>query len=177
MLSELMHELDPGRSDRHETLRAPQDLLDALDLHDIPGTAAAARAALAGVLSTPRTHTGSASRRPGRTAPGRRSARCGWKSDADMPGGEALARQLGHGKRFFFEEPGVETAETRLPDSFGCTAAFPQLAKLAGIRWFLTQKLSWNQPNRVARGFEIRTARLRRASGATRTPGPWCRCG
>ncbi len=36
-----------------------------------------------------------------------------------------------------------------LPDSFGYTAAFPQLARLAGARWFLTQKLSWNQANRL----------------------------
>ncbi|MFC7218444.1 alpha-mannosidase [Streptomyces polyrhachis] len=69
------------------------------------------------------------------------------ESDANMPGGEALARQLVHGKRFFLEELGVETREVWLPDSFGYTAAFPQLAKLAGVRWFLTQKLSWNQTN------------------------------
>jgi alpha-mannosidase len=36
-----------------------------------------------------------------------------------------------------------------LPDSFGYSAAFPQLARLAGARWFLTQKLSWNQVNRL----------------------------
>jgi len=36
-----------------------------------------------------------------------------------------------------------------LPDSFGYTAAFPQLARLAGARWFLSQKLSWNQVNRL----------------------------
>ncbi|CAM5539228.1 Alpha-mannosidase OS=Streptomyces antimycoticus OX=68175 GN=SANT12839_016690 PE=3 SV=1 [Streptomyces antimycoticus] len=35
-----------------------------------------------------------------------------------------------------------------LPDSFGCTAAYPQLAALAGARWFLTQKLSWNETNK-----------------------------
>lgn len=44
---------------------------------------------------------------------------------------EALARQLVHGKRFFLEELGVETEEIWLPDSFGYTAAFPQLARLA----------------------------------------------
>ncbi|NEC19210.1 alpha-mannosidase, partial [Streptomyces parvus] len=71
------------------------------------------------------------------------------ESDANMPGGEALARQLVHGKRFFEEELGVETEEIWLPDSFGYTAAFPQLAKLAGVKWFLTQKLSWNQHNRM----------------------------
>ncbi|MFI5769526.1 alpha-mannosidase [Streptomyces sp. NPDC051658] len=71
------------------------------------------------------------------------------ESDANMPGGEALARQLVHGKRFFEQELGVETEEIWLPDSFGYTAAFPQLARLAGVKWFLTQKLSWNQSNKM----------------------------
>lgn len=71
------------------------------------------------------------------------------ESDANMPGGEALARQLVHGKRFFLEELGVETEEIWLPDSFGYTAAFPQLARLAGAKWFLTQKLSWNQTDKM----------------------------
>jgi alpha-mannosidase len=35
-----------------------------------------------------------------------------------------------------------------LPDSFGYTAALPQLARLAGFRWFLSQKMSWNTTNR-----------------------------
>ncbi|MEH1124372.1 alpha-mannosidase [Micromonospora sp. CPCC 206061] len=71
------------------------------------------------------------------------------ESDANLPGGEALARQLVHGKRFFMDELGVECEEIWLPDSFGYTAAFPQIARLAGIRWFLTQKLSWNQTNKL----------------------------
>jgi alpha-mannosidase len=69
--------------------------------------------------------------------------------DGNLPGGEALARQLIHGKRYFLDEFGVETHGVWLPDSFGYTAAFPQLARLAGARWFLTQKLSWNQVNRL----------------------------
>ncbi len=36
-----------------------------------------------------------------------------------------------------------------LPDSFGYTSAYPQLAKLAGMQWFLTQKLSWNDTDRL----------------------------
>jgi alpha-mannosidase len=71
------------------------------------------------------------------------------ESDVNMPGGEALVRQLVHGKRFFREELGVDTREVWLPDSFGYSAAFPQLARLSGARWFLTQKLSWNQVNRM----------------------------
>ncbi|MFJ5992694.1 alpha-mannosidase [Lentzea sp. NPDC092896] len=70
------------------------------------------------------------------------------ESDTNMPGGEAMARQLVHGKRFFLDNFGVETEEVWLPDSFGYSAALPQLIKLSGSRWFLTQKLSWNQINK-----------------------------
>jgi alpha-mannosidase len=70
------------------------------------------------------------------------------ESDTNMPGGEALARQFVHGKRFFLDAFGVETEEVWLPDSFGYSAALPQLARLSGSRWFLTQKLSWNSTNR-----------------------------
>jgi alpha-mannosidase len=69
------------------------------------------------------------------------------ESDTNMPGGEALARQFVHGKRFFLDELGVETREVWLPDSFGYSAALPQLVALSGSRWFLTQKLSWNRTN------------------------------
>ncbi|MFJ5260126.1 alpha-mannosidase [Streptomyces sp. NPDC088387] len=71
------------------------------------------------------------------------------EADGNLPGGEALARQLVHGRRFFAEEFGVEQHGVWLPDSFGYTAAYPQLAKLAGAKWFLTQKLSWNETNRL----------------------------
>jgi alpha-mannosidase len=67
--------------------------------------------------------------------------------DGNLCGGEALARQLVLGRRFFLDEFGVECPEVWLPDSFGYSAAWPQLAKLAGARYFLTQKLSWNQVN------------------------------
>ncbi|MEV0319269.1 alpha-mannosidase [Streptomyces sp. NPDC050658] len=213
VLSELMHELDPARPRRHEILRALERALDALDLHDVPSTAAAARAELAGVLASPAhasAHRVSAAghahidsawlwplretvRKASRTFANvtalaedypelvfacSQAQQYAWvkehqphiwerikkavtdgtwapvgsmwvESDANMPGGEALARQITHGTRFFREELGVETEEIWLPDSFGYTAAFPQLAKLAGIRWFLTQKLSWNQSNKM----------------------------
>ncbi|GAB3269854.1 glycoside hydrolase family 38 C-terminal domain-containing protein [Sinomonas notoginsengisoli] len=70
------------------------------------------------------------------------------ESDTNMPGGEALARQFVEGKRFFLEELGVECEEAWLPDSFGYSAALPQIVRAAGCRWFLTQKISWNQINR-----------------------------
>jgi alpha-mannosidase len=70
------------------------------------------------------------------------------ESDTNMPGGEALARQFVAGARFFAEELGVESDGVWLPDSFGYSAALPQIAAAAGRRWFLTQKISWNETNR-----------------------------
>jgi len=70
------------------------------------------------------------------------------EADGNLPGGESLARQFVHGKRFFEEEFGVECRGAWLPDSFGYTAAYPQIARLAGMDWFLTQKISWNQTNK-----------------------------
>ncbi|WP_051096100.1 alpha-mannosidase [Streptomyces sulphureus] len=69
------------------------------------------------------------------------------ESDTNMPSGEALVRQFVLGKRFFAEEFGVESEEVWLPDSFGYTAALPQIARAAGARYFLTQKPSWNETN------------------------------
>ncbi|TVL89545.1 glycoside hydrolase family 38 C-terminal domain-containing protein [Streptomyces sp. SAJ15] len=70
------------------------------------------------------------------------------ESDTNMPGSEALARQFVHGKRFFLEEFGIETEEVWLPDTFGYSAALPQLVRQAGAKWFLTQKISWSQTNK-----------------------------
>ena len=70
------------------------------------------------------------------------------ESDTNMVGGEAMARQFVYGKKFFLEEFGVDTKEVWLPDSFGYTAAMPQIVKLAGAKWFLTQKISWSQTNK-----------------------------
>ena len=67
------------------------------------------------------------------------------ESDANLPGGEAMCRQLLYGQRYFMEKFGHHCPEVWLPDSFGYSGALPQLAKLAGAQWFLTQKISWNQ--------------------------------
>jgi alpha-mannosidase len=69
------------------------------------------------------------------------------EADTNLVGGEAMARQFVLGKRWFAEHLGVEAREVWLPDSFGYTAALPQIVTLAGMRWFLTQKISWNTTN------------------------------
>ena len=70
------------------------------------------------------------------------------EADANIPSGESLVRQFVHGKRFFAEEFGVDTTEVWIPDVFGYSGQLPQIMALAGCRWFLTQKLSWNDTNR-----------------------------
>src|SRR4029450_3109767 len=66
----------------------------------------------------------------------------------NMPGGEAMARQFLHGKSYFLDKFGIDTAEVWLPDSFGFSAALPQLIALSGSRYFLTQKVSWEKTKR-----------------------------
>lgn len=68
--------------------------------------------------------------------------------DAILPTGESFIRQISQGQRFFREEFGVESAGAWLPDSFGYSGALPQLLVGAGLEWFLTQKISWNQVNK-----------------------------
>ena len=69
------------------------------------------------------------------------------ESDTNMVGGEAMARQFVHGKRYFLDRFGIECREVWLPDSFGYSAALPQIVSLAGCDWLLTQKISWNTVN------------------------------
>ncbi|MFE2428906.1 alpha-mannosidase [Streptomyces sp. NPDC059373] len=62
------------------------------------------------------------------------------EADAELPGGEALVRQFVLGRRFFRDELGADGDGVWLPDASGASAAFPQLAVLAGARWFLTRR-------------------------------------
>lgn len=71
------------------------------------------------------------------------------EADTNMPGAEAMARQFVAGKQFFLDEFGIDTPEVWLPDSFGYSAAMPQIVTAAGSEYFLTQKISWNSVNRM----------------------------
>ncbi|MEK0306836.1 alpha-mannosidase [Bifidobacterium favimelis] len=71
------------------------------------------------------------------------------ESDGMVPSGESLIRQLSYGSRYFKEKFGVETHGVWLPDSFGYTGSWPQIARRSGCRWFLTQKLCWNDTTRM----------------------------
>ncbi|MDO5752715.1 glycoside hydrolase family 38 C-terminal domain-containing protein, partial [Arthrobacter sp.] len=212
VLDQLQAELDLGNPRRWDILYALERALDAVELSDVPGTAAAARAQLAGVLAQPanasahqitaigHAHIDSAwlwpvretVRKVARTTSnvvnlleqdpelqfvmssaqqyewlkeqrpevfarvkeavdGGRFIPVGgmWvESDTNMVGSEAMARQFSYGQRFFRENFGMECQEVWLPDSFGYSAALPQIVKLAGAKWFLTQKISWNTVNK-----------------------------
>lgn len=62
------------------------------------------------------------------------------ESDTTMPSGEAMARQFLYGQRFFEAEFGVRSRGVWLPDSFGYSAALPQLMRRAGFEWFFTRR-------------------------------------
>jgi len=70
--------------------------------------------------------------------------------DCNLPSGESLVRQFLYGQRFFREEFGIHCEAFWNPDVFGYSPAIPQIATGFGMRYFLTQKLSWNQLNRPA---------------------------
>ncbi len=71
------------------------------------------------------------------------------ESDTNVISGESLVRQFLVGKRFFKEEFGVDNKVMWLPDVFGYSAAIPQVMKKAGIDYFMTTKISWNEYNKV----------------------------
>ena len=64
--------------------------------------------------------------------------------DTNMASGEALIRQLVHGKRYYKEEFGVDSEILWLPDTFGYTAALPQILKGCGVKYLVTQKIFWS---------------------------------
>jgi alpha-mannosidase len=69
------------------------------------------------------------------------------ESDVNMPSGESLSRQLLYGTRFFEDEFGSRSPVGWLPDSFGYPGSLPQLLRRAGLEWFFTQKMCWNDVN------------------------------
>ncbi|KDR78195.1 hypothetical protein GALMADRAFT_245234 [Galerina marginata CBS 339.88] len=69
------------------------------------------------------------------------------ENDGNMPSGEALIRQFLLGQRYFETRFGKRCDTAWLPDSFGLTGSLPQLIRGAGMNYFFTQKLSWNNIN------------------------------
>ncbi|GHO68273.1 hypothetical protein KSC_071650 [Ktedonobacter sp. SOSP1-52] len=72
------------------------------------------------------------------------------EADCNLSGSEALARQFLLGRAFFTKYFGAEAESPVLwlPDVFGYSWALPQLIKQAGLEYFFTTKIGWNQYNR-----------------------------
>lgn len=69
--------------------------------------------------------------------------------DANMTSGESLIRHITKGIRYHQDTFGVTPKVVWLPDTFGYSAALPQLMKLSGLEVFVTHKMSWNDTNRI----------------------------
>lgn len=69
--------------------------------------------------------------------------------DVNIAGGEALVRHILYGVRYHQETFGIRPRMVWLPDTFGYTAALPQLMAKSGLDTFVTHKLSWNDTNRM----------------------------
>jgi len=70
--------------------------------------------------------------------------------DCNAIGAESFVRQFLLGRGYFRKHFGnVDTPVLWLPDTFGYSWALPQLIKLAGMKYFITHKMSWNQYNHM----------------------------
>ncbi|WP_195576065.1 alpha-mannosidase [Paenibacillus sp. 1001270B_150601_E10] len=67
--------------------------------------------------------------------------------DLNIPSGESLVRQLLYGQLFYEKEFGKRSVTEWVPDTFGYCASLPQLLKQAGMKYFMTSKLNWNDTN------------------------------
>jgi alpha-mannosidase len=69
--------------------------------------------------------------------------------DANITNGESFVRHILHGIAYHEARFGVTPRIFWLPDTFGYSAALPQLMKLSDVDVFVTHKLSWNDTNRM----------------------------
>ena len=64
--------------------------------------------------------------------------------DLNLIAGESIVRQLLYGQRYFLQKFGKVSSVVWVPDTFGFCATLPQFLENAGIEFFVTQKLRWN---------------------------------
>lgn len=67
--------------------------------------------------------------------------------DCNLPGAESHIRQLLYGRRWFQKTFGKDVRIGWCPDSFGYNGNLPQILKKAGVDYFVTAKISWNDTN------------------------------
>jgi alpha-mannosidase len=83
--------------------------------------------------------------------------------DCNLVSGESMIRQFLKGQRYTREHFGYTADTFWLPDTFGYSAAIPQIMAGFHIEYFLTTKLSWNDTN----PFPFDTFRWRGLDGTT----------
>lgn len=66
------------------------------------------------------------------------------ESDCNVPSGESLLRQMLYAHEYCTKRFGVAPSIAWLPDTFGFANTLPQLLAHAGIPYFTTTKLNWN---------------------------------
>ena len=101
------------------------------------------------------------------------------ESDCNVPSGESLLRQMLHAHDYCMQRFGIAPSIAWLPDTFGFANTLPQLLAHAGVPYFATTKLEWNDttkfpyPQFVWRGPDgsgIVSALMRSYDGG---PYPW----
>ncbi|MEH2027623.1 alpha-mannosidase [Nostoc sp.] len=72
--------------------------------------------------------------------------------ELNLIAGESIVRQLLYGQRYIQEKFGQLSTVVWVPDSFGFCATLPQFFANAGIEYFVTQKLRWNDTTKFDYG-------------------------
>ncbi|MEH2307853.1 alpha-mannosidase [Nostoc sp.] len=72
--------------------------------------------------------------------------------ELNLIAGESIVRQLLYGQRYIQEKFGQLSTMVWVPDTFGFCATLPQFFANAGIEYFVTQKLRWNDTTKFDYG-------------------------
>ncbi|QMS90876.1 alpha-mannosidase [Nostoc edaphicum CCNP1411] len=72
--------------------------------------------------------------------------------ELNLISGESIVRQLLYGQRYIQEKFGKLSTIVWVPDTFGFCATLPQFFANAGIEYFVTQKLRWNDTTKFDYG-------------------------
>ncbi|MBD0346669.1 MAG: alpha-mannosidase, partial [Coleofasciculus sp. Co-bin14] len=72
--------------------------------------------------------------------------------ELNLINGESIVRQVLYAQRYVQEKFGQLTTVAWVPDSFGFCWQLPQILKQAGLEYFVTQKLHWNDTTKFPYG-------------------------
>ena len=81
--------------------------------------------------------------------------------DCNITGGESMIRQFLYGQRYTMEHLNYKSDSFWLPDTFGYSAAIPQIMQGCGVKYFYTTKMDWGDLNK----FPAHTFRWRGLDG------------